>query len=118
MGIFVHRDRPPRRPLGPAILFLDRLDAARRRDRVNHLSRSLRRVRQDLEACRRQEFLPGKRTRVQAGRLAYIDLLIEACDLLDVSHELDVLTGVERQLEVIRVEAALDSAGLNLQLAS
>jgi hypothetical protein len=118
MGIFARREQPGRRPLGPAILFLDRIDAAKRRDRMNHLSTSLRRVRRDLETCRRQEFLPGKRTRVQAGRLAYIDLLVEACRLLEVEHELDALAGVDRQLEVLRVEAALDTAGMNLQLTS
>jgi hypothetical protein len=97
--------------------FLDRADARQRQHRIDDLSRRLRRVRSDLEVCLRQEFLPGKRTRVLAGRLAYIDLLVEACDLIGVSHELLELTGVDRQLEVLRVEAALGSAGLQLQHA-
>jgi hypothetical protein len=114
MGFF---SRAPRPPVGPMIVFLDRANASRRRERLENLSRRLRRVRHDLATCRRQEFLPGKRTRVQAGRLAYVDLLIEACELLDVPHELDVLIGVDRQLEVLRVEAALNCAGMDLQVA-
>ncbi|HSP39557.1 MAG TPA: hypothetical protein VLR26_17595 [Frankiaceae bacterium] len=109
------RAQRPRQPLGSSFIFLDRADAARRRQRVDELSRRLRRVRSDLEHVRREQFLPGKQTRVRAGRLAYVDLLLEACDLLDVGHELDRLTGIDLQLEVLRVEAALDSAGLSLQ---
>jgi hypothetical protein len=111
------RPRRPRVPLGSAFVFLDRVEAARRRNSVDDLSRRLRRVREDLERCRRQEFLPGKSTRVRAGRLAYTDLLREACALLDVPHELDDLRGLDRQLEVLRVEAALHAAGMDLQNA-
>jgi hypothetical protein len=98
-------------------VFIDRVDAARRQNRIADLGRRLHRVRADLAVCRAQEFLPGKRTRVQAGRLAYIDLLIEASELLGVEHELNELTGVDRQLEVLRVEAALGTAGMSLQAA-
>jgi predicted metalloprotease len=109
--------RRSRAPLGSSFVFLDRADAARRRARLDELGQRLRRVRTDLAACRRQEFLPGKSTRVRAGRLAYVDLLLEACDLLQVEHELDRLTGIDQQLEVLRVEAALGSAGMQLQTA-
>ena len=115
MWSFPRRDRRPSRPLGSSFIFLDRVDAARRRDHLVQLGRRLSKVRTDLESCRRQEFLPGKSTRVRAGRLAYVDLLLEACDLLDVAHELDRLSGIDLQLEVLRVEAALGSAGLQLQ---
>jgi hypothetical protein len=117
MGIFSRSGREPRPPLGSAFVFPDRTSAARRRERMDDLARRLRRVRADLASCRSQEFLPGKRTRVQAGRLAYVDLLTEACELLEVPHELDRLAGVDRQLEILRVEAALGSAGLDLQPA-
>jgi hypothetical protein len=117
MRFFVRGERLPRTSLGSMFIFLDRADAAKRRDRIEDLSRRLRRVRSDLATCRRQEFLPGKRTRVLAGRLAYIDLLIEASDLLGVEHELSDLTGVDRQLEVLRVEAAPGAAGMQLQAA-
>jgi hypothetical protein len=112
---YLRRERRPRRPLGSSFIFLDRADAVRRRHRIDELGRRLRRVRTDLEHVRREQFLPGKHTRVRAGRLAYVDLLLEACDLLDVGHELDLLTGIDQQLEVLRVEAALDFAGLSLQ---
>lgn len=109
--------RKPRVPLGSSFIFLDRADAAKRRVRVDELGRRLRKIRTDLQICRRQEFLPGKQTRVRAGRLAYIDLLHEACDLLDVEHRLDELRGIDQQLEILRVEDALASAGLQLQAA-
>jgi hypothetical protein len=106
--------RRPREPLGSSFIFLDRADAAKRRNRIDQLGRGLRRIRTDLESCRRQEFLPGKQTRVRAGRLAYLDLLLEACDLLEVEHRLDDLRGIDQQLEILRVEDALSSAGLRL----
>lgn len=107
-----------RAPLGSSFIFLDRVDAAERRHHLAVLSGRLRRVRTDLQSCRRQEFLPGKSTRVRAGQLAYTDLLRDACRILDVAHELDVLRGIEQQLEVLRVEAALTAAGMDLQTVS
>jgi hypothetical protein len=122
MRFFSRRERPGRSPLVPEIVFVDRpvdpqVADRQRRQRMDDLSRRLRRVRTDVATCLDQEFLPGKRTRVRAGRLAYIDLLVEACELLGVEHELDVLRGVERQFEVLRVEGALDAAGMNLRVA-
>lgn len=115
------RSRHPRarapRPLGSMFTFPARENAVRRQDRLDALGRRLSSVRRDIASCRRQEFLPGKRTRVRAGQLAYVDLLIEACELLDVPHDLDTLRGVDGQLEVLRVEAALGSAGLDLEPA-
>src|ERR1700709_1868040 len=114
-----YRDRPPaarkpKPPLGSSFVFLERADAAKRRGRLDELGRRLRKIRTDLATCRRQEFLPGKQTRVRAGRLAYVDLLLEACELLKVEHRLDDLRGIDQQLEILRVEDALSSAGLQL----
>jgi hypothetical protein len=81
---------------------------------ADYLRRRLHWVRADIARCARADFLPGKALRVTAGRLAYVDLLIEACELFDVEHELAQLAGTDRQLEVLRVEAALDEAGLPL----
>ena len=106
--------RGGRAPLGSSFIFLDRADAAKRRGRVDELGRRLWKIRTDLESCRRQEFLPGKQTRVRAGRLAYVDVLLEACDLLEVEHRLADLRGIDQQLEILRVEDALLSAGLQL----
>ncbi len=117
MRIFARRDRPARAPLGSSIIFLDRNSAIDRQRRLDDLGRRLLRIRQDLEACRGEQFLPGKRTRVRAGQLAYMDLLIEASELLDVEQDLRTLRGVDQQLEVLRVEAALGSAGMRLQAA-
>lgn len=112
----LRRARPE--PLGSMFSFPARADHARRQDRLRALGHGLSRVRRDIDSCRRQEFLPGKRTRVRAGQLAYVDLLVEACALLDVEHDLEVLRGIDRQLEVLRVEAALGSAGLDLEPAT
>ena len=70
MGLFSKRERPQRPLPGPAVVFLARSAEARRRERLDDLTRRLRRVRADVVRCREQEFLPGKRTRVHAGRLA------------------------------------------------
>jgi hypothetical protein len=115
MRIFARRNRPERRPLGSFIIFVDRSLERDRQRRLDDIGRRLQRIRIGLEACRGEQFLPGKRTRVRAGQLAYIDLLIEASELLDVEHDLRELRGVEQQLEVLRVEAALGCAGLRLQ---
>lgn len=115
MRIFARRSRPGREPLGSFITFLARDLARDRQRRVDDLGRRLQKIRSDLEAHRGEQFLPGKRTRVRAGRLAYIDLLIEASELLGVEQELSVLRGVDQQLEVLRVEAVLGSAGVPLQ---
>jgi hypothetical protein len=115
MRIFARRDRPERKPLGSFVVFLER-DAARdRQRRVDEIARRLLRIRNDLAACRGQQFLPGKRTRVRAGQLAYVDLLIEASELLGVEHDLARLRGLDQQVEVVRVEAALGSVGLPLR---
>jgi hypothetical protein len=121
MRIFARRHRPERKPLGSIIVFLDRDGSRRpapnRQQRIDDLRRRLLRIRRDLEACRSEQFLPGKRTRVRAGQLAYMDLLIEASELLGVDHDLHTLRGVDQQLEVLRLEAALGSAGMRLQAA-
>jgi hypothetical protein len=121
MRIFARRNRPERKPLGSFIVFLDRENsrhtARDRQERIDDLTRRLLRIRSGLEACRGEQFLPGKRTRVRAGQLAYMDLLIEASELLGVEHDLRTLRGVDQQLEVLRVEAALGSAGMRLQAA-
>jgi hypothetical protein len=109
------RARVPRRY---SFVFLDRVDTAERSHHLADLGRRLRRVRSDLVFYRRQEFLPGKSTRIRAGRLAYTDLLRDACTILDVPHDLDVLRGMELQLEILRVEAALAGAGMDLQTVS
>lgn len=54
-----------------------------------------------------------------AVRMAYDDVLIAACRALEVPHFLDGLDGeLDRELERLRVEAALDQAGLQFRRAN
>lgn len=47
------------------------------------------------------------------NRLAYDRLLRQACQMLEISHELDdESTGLERDIERVRVEAELERAGV------
>jgi hypothetical protein len=47
------------------------------------------------------------------NRLAYDRVLVQACDMLGIEHELDADTsGIERDIERLRVEADLESAGV------
>jgi hypothetical protein len=49
------------------------------------------------------------------NRLAYDNLMIQACAMLDIEHELDGNSiGMERDIERIRVEAELERAGVML----
>lgn len=53
-----------------------------------------------------------------ANRVAYDQLLMQACDMLDVPHDLGKGTvGPERDIERIRVEAELERAGMVLSAA-
>lgn len=50
-----------------------------------------------------------------ANRVAYDQLLMQACEMVSVSHDLDKkTTGPERDIERIRVEAELERAGIVL----
>ena len=49
------------------------------------------------------------------NRLAYDRLMMQICEMLDISHELDrESVGVERDIERFRVEAELERAGVVL----
>jgi hypothetical protein len=53
------------------------------------------------------------------NRVAYDQLLMQACELLAVPHDLDKRTvGPERDIERIRVEAELERAGIVLSAAA
>ncbi|MGH3761066.1 hypothetical protein [Actinophytocola sp.] len=78
---------------------------------IEQLAADLRRVHRLLVQC--PDGTPMVR-RV-ATRAAYDELLRQACEAVDVSHELDTLPeGVERDMERLRVEEALRSAGLTI----
>jgi len=53
-----------------------------------------------------------------ANRVAYDQLLMQACAMLEVRHDLEKKTaGPERDIERIRVEAELERAGIVLSAA-
>jgi hypothetical protein len=89
--------------------------------------------RRSVRALRRQAGLPLedvvanlRRLRVAVGgdarrsaahqmgnRLAYDRLLAQACEMLDIEHELSAETaGMERDIERVRIEAELEGAGV------
>ena len=78
---------------------------------IEQLAADLRRVHRLLVQC--PDGTPMVR-RV-ATREAYDELLRQACTAVNVSHDLDELPeGVERDMERLRVEEALRSAGLTI----
>jgi hypothetical protein len=61
---------------------------------------------------------PRSATHQLANRVAYDHLLMQACEMLDVPHDLGKKTaGRERDIERIRVEAELERAGIVLSAA-
>ena len=61
---------------------------------------------------------PRSATHQLANRVAYDQLLMQACQMLNVPHELGKNTaGPERDIERIRVEAELERAGIVLSSA-
>jgi hypothetical protein len=76
------------------------------------LDRHLRRVRQQVESELREPSRTGRHLRLTAGRLAYADLLLQACRTLQIPTELPRCTGLARDVEILRVEAALARYGL------
>lgn len=78
---------------------------------IERLAADLRRVHRALA-----EFPPGTpAVRRRATRDAYDALLTQACTALDVPHQLDELPeGVDREVERLRVEEALRTAGVSV----
>jgi hypothetical protein len=61
---------------------------------------------------------PRSATHQLANRVAYDHLLMQACEMLDVPHDLGKKTaGRDRDIERIRVEAELERAGIVLSAA-
>lgn len=76
---------------------------------IERLVADLRRVHRVLT-----EFEPGTPVvRRRAARQAYDALLVQACEAVDVRHRFGQLPeGIDREIERLRVEEALRSAGL------
>jgi hypothetical protein len=78
---------------------------------IERLAADLRRVHRALLG-----FPPGTpAVRRRATREAYDALLVQACAVLEVDHRLDGLPeGVDREVERLRVEEALRTAGVSV----
>jgi hypothetical protein len=80
---------------------------------IEQLAADLRRLR--VAAATDQQ---RSATHQLANRLAYDQLLMQACAMLGIPHDLGRATaGPDRDIERIRVEAALERAGLVLSVA-
>jgi hypothetical protein len=73
----------------------------------------LRRVRIQVQHERSQPSMTGRHVRLTAGRLAYSDLLQQACTMVGMPTVLAHCSGVARDVEILRVEAALARYGLS-----
>ena len=86
--------------------------------RVRPSGRPIEQIAQDLRRLgMRFRYVPDgvSFARFEGRRLAYDEVLVEACAALGIAHLLEVLPpGVELDQERERVEAALDAAGLRL----
>jgi hypothetical protein len=79
---------------------------------LHGLAGHLRRVRAQVQHERSQPSMTGRHVRLTAARLAYSDLLVEACGKLRIETDLPRCSGVARDLEIVRVEAALARYGI------
>jgi hypothetical protein len=89
----------------------------RRRRPLRNQGPPLERVAADLRRLRAAlAHDEGRSAAHQLGsRMAYDEILKQACAMLDVEHELDQeTTGIERDLERFRIEAVLESIGVVL----
>ena len=80
---------------------------------VEQLAADLRRLRLAVATDQRRSA-----THQLANRVAYDQLLMQACQMLNVPHELtNNAAGPQRDIERIRVDADLERAGIVLSLA-
>jgi len=97
---------------------VDRIGRIRRRrpqvvgPPIERLAADLRRVRRSIA----EQAAGAPAVRRRATGQAYDALLAQACDAVDIPHELDDVPaqGIERELERLRVEEALRRAGLTI----
>ncbi len=81
-------------------------------------SRPIERIAADLHRLYAARLDPAPRSaiRQQALQQAYDETLQEACLALALEHHFDKLSGMDREIERLRVEGELESAGLVLQV--
>jgi hypothetical protein len=78
---------------------------------IQELAADLRRVHRLLA-----QFAPGTPMARRVGtRQAYDALLVDACDAVEIPHRLgEIPEGMEREIERLRVEESLRTAGLSI----
>jgi hypothetical protein len=81
---------------------------------IERLGARLRRLRAQLEATENQVAMPAKGQRVRAVRAAYVDVLSEACQRLEISPP-QAGRGRVPVTEIYRAEAALRQVGLDVR---
>jgi hypothetical protein len=81
---------------------------------IERLGAKLCRLRAQLEATENQMAMPAKGQRVRAVRAAYVDVLSEACQRLEVSPP-QADSGRVPVTEIYRAEAALRQCGLDVR---
>ena len=77
----------------------------------------LERLAADLRRLREVVRADAHRSAAQqlGNRLAYDQILMQACSMLEIEHELSETTsGIERDIERLRVEAELERAGVTV----
>jgi len=111
------RNRADRRALGRLDrtinqpFFVDRLPAQRRLPPVEQIAAELRRL--NRQRCHG----PGTESERWSAAVvaAYDNWLLAACRRLDISEQLTMLAGIDREIERVRVEGQLEIAGLVLR---
>jgi hypothetical protein len=82
---------------------------------IEDIAASLRRLQNWLDTYADPRPIPGKATKLTAAVTAYDRVLVEACRALEVAEALDDTLGLDREAERLRMQAALEDAGLVLR---
>ena len=82
---------------------------------IEDIAASLRRIQYWLDTYADPQPIPGKATKLTAAATAYDRVLADACHALEVPEALDGTEGLDREAERLRMQAALEDAGLVLR---
>lgn len=82
---------------------------------IEEIAATLRRLRGWLAIYDDPTPIPGKATKVAATSLAYDRVLVDACRALRITQALGDTVGFDHEAERLRVESALEEAGLVLR---
>jgi hypothetical protein len=85
-------------------------------DSIQRIAADLRRLERALTTLEGADD-PGSEVRREALRKAYETRLQDACRSLGVAEHLDGLSGLDREIERLRIESVLESEGLVLRSA-